>query len=166
MDKNMSVKPLKGLYCVGYLLYIICPLCVLSESGLPWLFQWPCGGWVEHEGGLLLWHFSGPCYWRNIYPLFTRPWVSSHFLILSYLLLGCSGSQNWQIGSHFELQIESSLGSAKRKKGLGLNYFKNMQLWFWFSLLCISVVTRTFILYISNVFYITIHPWSLLCSLT
>lgn len=34
---------------------------------------------MEHEGGLLLWHFGGSCYWRNIYSLFARSRVSSEF---------------------------------------------------------------------------------------
>lgn len=62
------------------------PLLQCSESRLPRLLQWPRGGWVEHEGGLLLWHIGGSRYWRDLYPLFTRPRVRC-FLINIVLLL-------------------------------------------------------------------------------
>lgn len=51
----------------------------LTESRLPWLLQWPCGGWMEYEDCLLFWNFCGSCDWRNIYSLFTRSWVSFVF---------------------------------------------------------------------------------------
>lgn len=48
---------------------------------------------MEHEGGFLFRHLSGSCYWRNIYSLFTGPWVSfySLFSCLQSFLLSSTG---------------------------------------------------------------------------